>query len=470
MSRDKKANLSIDLFAPVVPRERWHPNFQRIVDRVTEEERQVLRDWAAGFVDRDGKFVIEFQTTFNSSFWELYLYALLREVGCEVDLGFERPDFIVTGGTLGAFTAEAVVASNPLDGAPEWAADPHRPLPAQEDMLDLACLRLSQAITEKHRKWLGGYEALPQCTQRPFVVCVAPFEQPMASLQGTQAIDRVLFGGLRPVVVKDDSGTARVLGHSRTRETFKKSGARIDLGLFANEQMSAISAVIFSSLATWSKVHALSRPEDRTALFRSVRHFAEGGRRGMVQWGSDYKETLVDGAHIFLNPHAARPLDPTLWLAQGFGVHRFHYDRTISSLPDGALISRTATRFGINDGTKPALKPHPVSPAVKPHMRHRPPDGILFAGPSQLGATDSIELMLYKGWTIYVGRDMADNDWCTMGKKGSHLTVEEFHDADDESAFMGSFQQTRDDALHEAQQRIDGTIAGAPFDDDLGDD
>jgi hypothetical protein len=38
----------------------------------------VLTDWARGFIDRDGKFVKEFQTTFNSCFWELYVYAVLK--------------------------------------------------------------------------------------------------------------------------------------------------------------------------------------------------------------------------------------------------------------------------------------------------------------------------------------------------------------------------------------------------------
>ena len=41
-------------------------------------ERAVLENWAQGFEDRDGKFVQEFQLTYESSFWELYLYAALR--------------------------------------------------------------------------------------------------------------------------------------------------------------------------------------------------------------------------------------------------------------------------------------------------------------------------------------------------------------------------------------------------------
>ena len=49
----------------------------------------MLRDWSRGFVDRDGKFVKEFQATFESSLWELYVHAYIRELGGVVD--FDRP-------------------------------------------------------------------------------------------------------------------------------------------------------------------------------------------------------------------------------------------------------------------------------------------------------------------------------------------------------------------------------------------
>lgn len=49
-------------------------------------EREVLSGWASGFRDRDGKFVKEFQTTYNSSFWELYLFAAFKDLGCTADL------------------------------------------------------------------------------------------------------------------------------------------------------------------------------------------------------------------------------------------------------------------------------------------------------------------------------------------------------------------------------------------------
>ncbi len=85
--------MSIDLFLPVVPRERFHPAFERVFLNGTENDRNVLKGWSDGFIDRDGKFVQEFQTTFDSSFWELYLHAVFKELGMRCDFQWPSPDF-----------------------------------------------------------------------------------------------------------------------------------------------------------------------------------------------------------------------------------------------------------------------------------------------------------------------------------------------------------------------------------------
>src|SRR5690349_12411621 len=87
---------TMDLFTPVVPEERWHPNFAAEMRRPNQWNRAVLDGWATGFVDRDRKFVREFQTTFNSCFWELYLNAVLRNRGCAIDAAVASPDFVIS--------------------------------------------------------------------------------------------------------------------------------------------------------------------------------------------------------------------------------------------------------------------------------------------------------------------------------------------------------------------------------------
>lgn len=52
----------MQLFNPIVPQDRQHPNFRTVLALGNGFTIDVINDWAKGFVDRDGKFVEEFQT------------------------------------------------------------------------------------------------------------------------------------------------------------------------------------------------------------------------------------------------------------------------------------------------------------------------------------------------------------------------------------------------------------------------
>jgi hypothetical protein len=81
------------LFDPIVEPALQHPNFRSLLELRNGFTLDVLNDWANGFVDRDRKFVREFQTTFNSSFWELYVFAVLKKFGLRPDFSKSSPDF-----------------------------------------------------------------------------------------------------------------------------------------------------------------------------------------------------------------------------------------------------------------------------------------------------------------------------------------------------------------------------------------
>ncbi|WP_193200591.1 hypothetical protein [Nostoc sp. MG11] len=87
----------MDIFTPIVPENQQHQNFRFITkSNLCDFEITVINGWADSFIDRDSKFVKEFQTTFNSSFWELYLFACFKELNCKVNLSYATPDFVVS--------------------------------------------------------------------------------------------------------------------------------------------------------------------------------------------------------------------------------------------------------------------------------------------------------------------------------------------------------------------------------------
>src|SRR5437879_5421204 len=142
----------MDLFTPIVPAEKLHPNFANVIKMENQHNLAVLQRWAEGFVDRDGKFVREFQTTFNSSFWELYLFALLKEINCAVDFTFNAPDFVVTNPT--PFILEATIASNADGSTAEHESFFRSELPSDLNEFNYAAiLRLANSISAKSKKY-----------------------------------------------------------------------------------------------------------------------------------------------------------------------------------------------------------------------------------------------------------------------------------------------------------------------------
>ena len=106
----------LDLFTPIADENKQHPIFKMMLQEQYQPERDVLTSWANGFEDRDGKFIYEFQTTFESSMWELYIHEFLKHLGAEIDFSHHAPDFVAE--LAQQITIEATIAAPPHGGEP----------------------------------------------------------------------------------------------------------------------------------------------------------------------------------------------------------------------------------------------------------------------------------------------------------------------------------------------------------------
>ena len=79
----------MDLFevSSQLSEEKLHPKFKWLRDSLFEEIK-IVEEWAKDFIDKDNKFIHEFQTTFHSSFWELYLHKVFLNVYLYIFLFF----------------------------------------------------------------------------------------------------------------------------------------------------------------------------------------------------------------------------------------------------------------------------------------------------------------------------------------------------------------------------------------------
>ncbi|GGJ34827.1 hypothetical protein [Pseudomonas avellanae] len=301
----------MDLLTPLFDDEKLHQHFKTISDgRVGRHyQRDEILRWLEGLPDRDNKFVKEFQTTFNSSFWEIYLYAVFREYGFSLDWAHVAPDFWVTAaGTM--FTVEATTANHAADGTPEWGL----PLTPEfynnvdfNELNRIAIIRLANSFMSKSQKYLNKYANHDHVKGYPFVLAVAPFEQPGFHLQAYRPIEALLFDHYvdedeyRANPERFPTGPAvKSLGRVE-----KNNGSEIELGLFQNPRFRHISAVVFSHLATWGKVDAMCGNPD--AIISSMWLTPEG-MKPVMNRASECSETITDGLRIYHNPYATNPL------------------------------------------------------------------------------------------------------------------------------------------------------------------
>lgn len=336
---------------------------------------KVLQSWGEGLLDRSGeqrKFIVEFQTTFNSSFWELYLNKAFMELGYSVDYTKDRPDFCITTPEGYQFNVEAVIS------------DRSKVLSKEEEDMDEetyaqhSTIKLIGKLKDKKDLFIGSekkknpYSSLEHVKNRPFVIAIAPFDSKMSLTQNNTMINRVLFGVEVPDI--DDLSLSK---QKTVSSIFKPNGMPIDVGIFTNDSYKEISAIIFSTTGTLGKAVVESgsarlvratrfkimkvdefiskegiRNEGRHAHRRSLynyfvtnRYIQDEGVFGSdecICHSSEWTETHLDGLHIYYNPFATTPLDPNIFSAKEITHNFYDIDRKQPNMqhPDGALVSR----------------------------------------------------------------------------------------------------------------------------------
>jgi hypothetical protein len=309
----------MDLFTPKVSEKLLHRNFISVLIPRRKAERDLLQEWANGFVDRDGKIIQEFQTTFNSTFWEIYLYAAFKEYKFELNWQHQSPDFLVSN-HKSQIVIEAVTA-NAADGKPnEWDKNS-----SKEELTQLrrfkklnteAIIRLSNAIISKVKLYNSKYKNLDHVKGKPFVIAVAPFEQPHFNFQYDRPIKALLYDYYVDEDLYLDAPEKYPYGPPGLNLGYvsKENGAEINLGLFNDEGMSEVSAIIFSCVATWGKLAAMCvNPAMDTTVSSTWAAPPRGAPKKVICSQAEHDETILDGLQIFHNPYAKYPLDPSFF-------------------------------------------------------------------------------------------------------------------------------------------------------------
>lgn len=329
----------VDLFTPVVAPEKQHPYFIRLnSDEVFVPARAIINEMMAHFVDIDGNFVEQFQSTgFDSRLWELYLNTYLVEEQLFMDREYNAPDFMVTkyGETV---AIEAVIVGRKRE-------NPVRYFKSAPQLLD------AEQIRELHRnempirfgsplyaKLQKEYWKLPHVAGKPLVFAIADFHDDQSMLWSSTALINYLYGVHHDFHYNENN---QLVISPLQIDTHRVGGKEIPSGFFFQPNTENISAILFSASGTISKFNRMGRQAgflhpDVTMIRMGTCHDHDPNAclpkmfRYVVDENCD--ETWAEGLSMFHNPNATHPVPKHL--LPSIAHHEFKDGQIVSQLPD----------------------------------------------------------------------------------------------------------------------------------------
>ncbi len=248
----------VTIFRATVPVDDADPAYTFVrTDATCKGDRRLLERMWTGFRKvADPHFHDQIQRDFQSRAWEMRLGGLLIDLGFRPRSAPSGPDFTVASKN-GEIHFEAVA---PGPGIGQLAVRK----PQAGALVGIASsnylLRYAQAITEKHKKHQEYLAAGAVRPDKPFVIALSAAKIPLAFAEDPE-FPRVLKGlfGLGKAYVSYEVGTGRQTGagYEHVPARAKPSGADVAADLFLREEMSSISALIFTPH------HALNWSETR---------------------------------------------------------------------------------------------------------------------------------------------------------------------------------------------------------------
>ncbi|MFH1560817.1 MAG: glycosaminoglycan attachment protein [Chloroflexota bacterium] len=341
-----------DPFKPIVPTHRRNSLYKVVAEHEAySPARGMIREVYDSYVDLDGNFIEQFQTTgFDSRIWELYLHAYLVDAEFSL-LPSVRPDFVVSKGgiTLGI---EAVTA-NPTQNLQLSERDNgypsvilHTPpfdykvpvLDASfvEKEKDFVPIKLGSALYSKLKK---HYWELDNMTERPIIFAIETFHDRESLHYSSVALGTYLYGYHHEHLWDPDG---RLIIVPRKVDSHVYAGKTIPSGFFSLPEAKHVSAVLFSNSGTISKFNRMGQMgRHRNPRIRLIRQgtcynpdpnastpavfaYEVGDPRYQEWWGQ--------GLEMFHNPVATHLVDR--WLFPGIVHHRFEDGMIYTEAPE----------------------------------------------------------------------------------------------------------------------------------------
>jgi hypothetical protein len=323
-----EAGDSVDFFTPLVSRDRLHPSFVLLLENERySPAREVIGSKMRYHRDMDGNFVEQFQTTgFDTRLWELYLFAVLVELGYARTEDVTVPD-LVAESLFGQIGIEAVTANPPQSGCVPPLTNPDEVTHYLQNYIPC---KLARGLTRKLRR-NPPYWQEPAMAGIPFLIGIQDFHALGSMKMIVPAATEYIFGYRH----SQENGAVRI-----ARIAEHRSGNMAEpSGFFTFTNSENVSAVILNPQGTLVKFNRMGMlagfGSRRVRMVRTGVLRREGKPDGpyprpfVQEVTSASQESWIEGTVVLHNPRAITPLDPDQLLGAN---HEFQQ-------PDGRIMS-----------------------------------------------------------------------------------------------------------------------------------
>ncbi len=318
---------TFDIFAPIVADDKQHDFFKMLISNERRTAaRNLIQEIAYSFVDVDGNYVEQFQSTgFDQRMWELFLYILFNKSDFGIDNSEQAPDFALSKFGMAVFVEAVTVGPNPdFDVIPNNAAE------IAELSKDYMPIKFGSPLFSKLvRKNKKKYWEMPHVAGHPLILAIHDYHgQAMSELLGSmtwskEGLASYLYGVRNKVVIDGETITRpKIVGRNGLEPVIEiitehRYGEKeIPSRFFGQKDAENISAVLFSNGATIATFERMGKitglgDHDIKIMRGGVRIGKDGQTPEMFTAdvdADDYDETWGDTVMMFHNPWAKHPI------------------------------------------------------------------------------------------------------------------------------------------------------------------
>ena len=294
-----------------------HYKVECLLDVSYTSERELLASWISDFQIKDGvdKTIKQFQETFHSMFWEVYLNKVFIESKYELVKNIVSPDFVLLDGDRKIFV-EAVV-SNIAETEPDESNRTIDDIYGENDhyeILDESITRMYNTFCNKQERFRNHYSKNNDILSSPFLLAMSDYGQINYGQSYYYPMLALLYGAYYDKDEKREE--LKILCEDSFNKEYKfidthrkKNGATLKIGLFNSTEYKHISAIIYSCTTTLGKLSSLV--ENHTPFDKCIvvdREVVNLEHRILRYSNQQPDENLYDGIIIYHNPHATNKL------------------------------------------------------------------------------------------------------------------------------------------------------------------